>query len=1122
MRDKINQLADGIFEYRESEIVVEPAELKLEVESGSVLQGKIQISDTGRHLLRGMVTTNSFYMSIEKDSFLGVDNEIAFAFDAGLLESGKKLRGEMRIITDQGVKKLPFQVKVTEKPGKQQERNKSQDAYLRLKLKRTKLQYENCTDAFTENIEISKESLGNHEIRVSSDAGFAMPEQESIFSDDFTKDKYILPIRIEPEKMTVGRNFARIQIETVQQQLVISIIAVKPGTSHEEMLKNRRRQKALHQMMKRHLDFSMDRLPVEDYVEEMKRLLKNGGFDKESMQSRLFRLHLAILEHRTEQVKRDIEDLEQQAEVLHRDAPVLYAAYYYLKGMWSDEEGVKEDCMKRIRESYDKQGKHWQSIWFLLYLDTDFRSDRRRMAAIMEQLGADCNSPVMYLELCQILNESPKLLTELNPQMEKALHWGCKKEYLNQELALRYVFLLGKMKYYSPAAISDLEILYRKYEEDEILLTICKMLMKGQVTTANAFYWYAKGVERNLKITELYEYYMYSLDESQEMKLNSAILLYFMYDNHLTIEKKAMLYAYIVQKKEEDENTYNSYQDAILDFTLHQLQAGRTNPNLAVLYEEFLSEDILDKTLSGDLAELMFLHQIHCDNPNMVRVCVKHPELQKEEIVALQKGSAIVTILHEHAQISLLDAEDKAYTARAVKYSDKKLLQLDALAEACLEYQKSDSKLLLHLYDRAEQKNKKDRSAMQLRKKVYQLEGLSDEFRAKVFMQVLQYCQKQNDDSLDELLDSLDMEILSSSDRASFIQFCADRGHYEKAMEGILIYGYDQIKAKKLLEISEEAFQGEECREDSRMLKLAWHMFWEGVYSRDTLRYLCHFYNGTVEDMVQIWEEAIREELDVLDFEERLLGQAVFSRELLPEVFDIFYYYQEQGENRQLLLAFKKLMAYEYLVKSRQLPIEMFGYYFRDVQIQENLPCLIAVLKYFSTCETLSEEEVNFADYHVTKLYEQKIVFPFYQDFYGKFPLPIHVMDGHYVQYIADPAYEVTIHYRILSAEGRNEKYKTEKMRDVFEGIRVKEFVLFQDEILEYYITEHRPGEEIRSELKRTTMEKSMDNAVTGSRYHTLNLMMIAQEMKDDVTLVDLMEEYAMEREMAKEVFQPL
>lgn len=1121
MRDKINQLADGIFEYRESEIITMPAELKMEAESGSVVENVLTISDDKRHLLRGMVTVNSPYMSIETDTFRGVDNEITLSFDARLLESGKTVRGKIQVITDRGIKQVPFQVNITKKSQMQKEDKDIQDERMRLTLEREQIQFENCTDAFTEKLEITKDSQGYHEIQVSSDADFAVPEQERFSSDDFTKNKYILGIRLDPEKMAYGRNFARIHIDTVQQQLEVSVTAVKPGASHEEMLKNRRRQRALHQMMKRHIDFSMNRLPLEDYVGEMKKLLKNGGFDKEALRTRMYRLHLAILEHQTEQIKRELEDLEQQVEVLHRDAPVLYASYYYLKGLWSDEEAVTEDCRKRIRESYDKQGQHWQAIWFLLYMDPGLQAGRHKLAAITEQLEAGCNSPVMYLEACQVLNEAPKLLTELNSQMGEILHWGCKKEYLNRELALRYVYLVGKMKYTSSRIISDLEILYEQFEEEEILTTICKMLMKGQITTEDAFYWYAKGVEHNLKLTELYEYYMYSLDESREMKLNSAILLYFLYDNHLTLEKKAMLYAYIVRNRDEDKDTYESYRDTMQEFTMHQLHAGRINRNLAVLYEAFIKEDDVDKTLAADLSNVMFCHEIRCNNPNICGVYVKHPELQEEKYAALKQGAAVVTILTEQAEIYLADREGRRYK-EAIDYSSEKLLHLDHLAETCLEYQKSDSKLLLFLYGQTEQNHWKDEMAMKLGKQVFQMEEISREFRSAVFYRMLQYYQKQESDFLDELLDSLDMEILSPAGRVLFIKYCAGREKYDKAMEGILTYGYEQINAKELLRISEGAFHKTGEAEDPKMVKLAWYMFWEGVYSPDTLQYLCRFYNGTVEDMVQIWEEAVREDLDILDFEERLLGQAVFSGEILPEVFDVFYYYQEKGSNKQLLTAFKKLMAYEYLVKDRQIPVELFGYYFRDVQIQENLPCLIAILKYFSTCKTLSEEEVNFADYHLMKLYDQKIVFPFYQDFYGKFPLPIHIMDERYIQHITDPSYEVTIHYRILSAEKKNEKYKVEKMRDVFEGIRVKEFVLFQDETLEYYITEHRPGETIRSAVNRVVMDESMDYAGTGSRYHNLNLMMIAQEMKDDAALVDLMEEYAMEREMTKEIFQPL
>ena len=47
--------------------------------------------------------------------------------------------------------------------------------------------------------------------------------------------------------------------------------------------------------------------------------------------------------------------------------------------------------------------------------------------------------------------------------------------------------------------------------------------------------------------------------------------------------------------------------------------------------------------------------------------------------------------------------------------------------------------------------------------------------------------------------------------------------------------------------------------------------------------------------------------------------------------------------------------------------------------------------------------------------------------------------------------------------------------------------------------------------------DESMDNAKgKSSRYHTLNTMMIAKEINDDATLIEMMEEYAREREKCK------
>lgn len=273
--------------------------------------------------------------------------------------------------------------------------------------------------------------------------------------------------------------------------------------------------------------------------------------------------------------------------------------------------------------------------------------------------------------------------------------------------------------------------------------------------------------------------------------------------------------------------------------------------------------------------------------------------------------------------------------------------------------------------------------------------------------------------------------------------------------------------------------------------------------------------------MVQIWKYARGFSIDTADFAERILAQIVFTEEMAPDAFDIFYEYYDSGKDKRLLLAFMKFIAYKYLVHGWLIPNKIFSYFYREVQVQDNLFCLIAVLKFLSQKKELTEEERQFSDYNINKLYEKKMVFPFYRDFYGKVSLPVHILDEYYVEYIANPEYEVRIHY-LISSGYEEERYITETMRDIFCGIHVKEFVLFQDEILQYYISELRPEGEVITKSASVSFDETMDNERTSSRYHMLNLMMIAKEMNEEGTLIDLMKEYVETNESIKMLFKPL
>ena len=75
---------------------------------------------------------------------------------------------------------------------------------------------------------------------------------------------------------------------------------------------------------------------------------------------------------------------------------------------------------------------------------------------------------------------------------------------------------------------------------------------------------------------------MYSIDEKETMAFTHSVLLYFLYDNHLTVDKKAMLYAYVVRQKDKDPETYESYRTLMQNFTWKQLREGRISTNLGV------------------------------------------------------------------------------------------------------------------------------------------------------------------------------------------------------------------------------------------------------------------------------------------------------------------------------------------------------------------------------------------------------------------------------------------------------------------------------------------------------------------------------------------------------------
>ncbi len=123
-----------------------------------------------------------------------------------------------------------------------------------------------------------------------------------------------------------------------------------------------------------------------------------------------------------------------------------------------------------------------------------------------------------------------------------------------------------------------------------------------------------------------------------------------------------------------------------------------------------------------------------------------------------------------------------------------------------------------------------------------------------------------------------------------------------------------------------------------------------------------------------------------------------------------------------------------------------------------------------------------------------------------------------FVQYKASPGSIVTLHYMLDGDEG-NEEYRTETMRSIMCGIYEKDFLMFFGESLQYYITEEKQGE---TSLTESLVVENSDVATSGSgsRYEVINDMLLCSSMKEDNSLLRMMDVYRRKKYVSEHIFK--
>ena len=134
--------------------------------------------------------------------------------------------------------------------------------------------------------------------------------------------------------------------------------------------------------------------------------------------------------------------------------------------MARDKETV-EKTANLLRRNFRTQEPKMFFFWLLLFVDPVYNEDKNVLYHELESLYDEGeNSPIIYFELCDILNQNPMMLKELTPFVITGIKWGMRNKYISDDVLNEFVKLAGKNKDFNKQLFDVLRHIYDKNVEE--------------------------------------------------------------------------------------------------------------------------------------------------------------------------------------------------------------------------------------------------------------------------------------------------------------------------------------------------------------------------------------------------------------------------------------------------------------------------------------------------------------------------------------------------------------------------------------------------------------------------------------------------------------------------------
>lgn len=961
---------------------------------------------------------------------------------------------------------------------------------------------------------LRKNTWGYCSMKVRTDAKFIIVHQSEICSMDFAENSCVVSYTLDPEMLDERKPvIGHIILENTYQKIVVNVMIKEPELEPRVLVqhKSETRLKKLEiaALIHNYLDYRIGLLPLSAFIDKTRTALQNLiGFEPDVGIYKLGLLHMGILAGKEENVRQEIRRMEADMDKAMEGAKE-HCYYLYLKALLSKDARQIVKACEEIEKSLAREKDKLFYFWLLIYLDERYQKDRQWLFFQIEGLFmGGYESPVLALEVCDLINQEPLLLKKLSALELAAVRFGLKNHYLSKEAEAEFLQLASREKNFSPQVFSLLAMIYDIEKKPDIIRIICSLLIKGGRLEHRYHPYYLAGIRCGYKIVGIQENYLRSMDKSHYDLIPDSVLRYFNYKSSLTDSEYAYLYANVISNKRHYLGQYEEYLPNMAAFMEGQIVKGNMSDDLSVLYSEFLKPQAVTPHFAASIVNVIFKRKLTVVNDNIAAVVVSHKELEEETVIPVVNHAAYVDMITESAVISLVDKDQNRFIS-TIPYKLQKLVDESEYIDILAQYAGDDFRYVLYQYDVLGAYDATNAREVNIARDILAFREISKETKQQAIYGIIRYYHEHLDmDILRSYLDRMDMDYVSPQDGVEFIDDLIICSLYDKAYEAVKRFGYQGVLAEHLVKLVEAIKEFSQFAKEDCLISIAVYLYKMGQDTPEVLSYLADYYQSGLKDMLQLWKRAHRRlaRLDLL--EENIICEMLYTEQWYSDIYKVFESYMRKKRRGMVIKAFFKRASFAYLIEEEEFPGDFFDDLYRQIETGElsDDMCRAAMLLFLSRKSKLEGQEIAWLKKQVEYFIKRGILLPFFRSFkkYLKLPKDLFLMT--YVVTKDKAGRQISFRYGIQFGVEKPECNREARMMEVLPGYYMKEFVLFHGENLLYEMPEENAGNTRVYESEG--MKAKGETEEYENRFEMLNAMLLNQEIGENQMLINKIDKY--------------